>query len=499
MPIDSRADTAVHAIDPYVHRQLFLDDHAIEESSGVRRVLHQPERLGAILKPDVSRGQMGLQSKSPPWWNPELRVWEWWYWAMYDEVPGQMYASEGRVNHYATSTDGVNWDTSPLGMHEFRGSKDNNVAYDASERGLALYHIIRDDSDPDPDRRFKGIFATADRLADRIPGFSPDGFDWTFPEAEPTPSKDTSNYLHDVGRGRFVGMVKHGTEWGRSVWLVTSEDFVNWTDPRLVLHSDLEDRRNRKARVEAVVRDPAYLSPPLVDGVDYLAEIYQMALTAYEGMYIGFPMIFNPAGAIPPPHGNFTALNQTELAVSRDLLHWERVADRALFLDVLPWDGVNFESAQLALCGPPVRRGDELWVYYGASRFRGPRELYTEVADEHFRQRGALCLGKLRLDGFVSLDADDHGFVTTKPFAADGGGLRVNADAGGGALRAEVLDAGTMEPLPGMSLEDSRPLEGDHLRGRLAWNECDELPDSRPVRIRFALDGSRLYSFWMEA
>ena len=497
--MDSDTDATAHILDPYPHRQLFLDDHAVEESSGVRRVLHQPERLGAILKPDVSRDQIALQSKSPPWWNPELGVWEWWYWAMYDELPGSMYASEGRVNHYATSTDGVDWDIPSLGLHEFRGSKDNNVAYDASERGLVLYHIIRDDSDPDPERRFKGIFATAERLIDRVPGFSPNGFDWTFPETEPTPSKDTSNYLHDRERGVFVGMVKHGTEWGRSVWLVTSEDFVRWTDPRLVLHSDLEDRSNRKARVEAVVRDPAYLSPPLVDGVDYLAEVYQMALTAYEGMYIGFPMIFNPAGAIPPPHGNFTALNQTELAVSRDLLNWERVADRALFLDVLPWDGVNFESAQLSPCGPPIRRGDELWVYYGASRFRGPRELYTEVPDEYFQQRGALCLGKLRLDGFVSLDADERGAVTTKPFRADGGRLRVNADAAGGALRAEVLDAGSMEPLPGMSLEDSRPLEGDHLRGRLAWNERDELPDSRPVRIRFALDGSRLYSFWMEA
>ncbi len=487
-----------HDIDPYAHRQLFLDDYAIEESSGVRRALHQPERLGAVLEPDVSRGQIAVQSKSPPWWNPDLGAWEWWYWAMYDETPGRMYAAEGRVNHYATSTNGVDWDIPNLGIHELRGSKDNNVAYDSSERGLALYHIIRDDAEPDPERRFKGIFARAHHLADRIPGFSPDGFSWTFPDAEPVPSKDTSNYLHDVDQGRFVGMVKHGTEWGRSVWLTTSEDFVTWTTPRLVLHSDLEDRRNRKARVEAVVRDPAYLSPPLVDGVDYLAEIYQMALTAYEGVYIGFPMIFNPAGAIPPPHGNFTALNQTELAVSRDLVDWERVADRALFLDVLPWDGVNFESAQLALCGPPIRRGDELWVYYGASRFRGPIELYADVPDKYLRQRGALCLGKLRLDGFVSLDADGRGYVTTKPFRADGGALYVNADASDGAIRAEVLDAGTGEPLPGMALDDSVALRGDDLRGRLAWRECGGVSGERPVRVRFALDRASLYSFWVE-
>jgi len=95
-------------------------------------------------------------------------------------------------------------------------------------------------------------------------------------------------------------MVKHGTEWGRSVWLVTSPDFVKWTDPKLVLHSDLEDKENRRKRVDAVVANPDYLSPPLVDGVEYLAEVYQMPLVAYEGVYIGFPVLFNPAGAIPP-------------------------------------------------------------------------------------------------------------------------------------------------------------------------------------------------------
>jgi hypothetical protein len=224
-----------------------------------------------------------------------------------------------------------------------------------------------------------------------------------------------------------------------------------------------------------------------------------MPLVAYEGVYIGFPVLFNPAGAIPPPHGNFTALNQTELAVSRDLHHWERVADRALFLDVQPWDGVSFETAQLSVCGPPVRRGDELWVYYGASRFRGPRELYTEVSDEDFEQRGALCLGKLRLDGFVSLAAEDHGTVTTSPFMASGGRLHVNADAARGQLRAEVLDAEKMEPMPGMSLDDSRPLVGDRLNARLSWNGRGDVSSPRPVRIRFAIDRASLYAFWIEA
>ena len=490
--------TDQQSLDLYQHRQLFLDDHATEATDGMTKVLHQPDDRRPVLTPDVSRGQTQLQSKSPPWWNPELGVWEWWYWSMYDSLPGEMYALEGRVSHYATSTDGTNWDIPNLGLHEFRGTKNNNVSYDSSERGLALYHIIRDDHEPDPQRRFKGIFATSEKLVDRLPGFSPDGFDWTFPDTQPIPSKDTSNFLHDSSRGQFVGMVKHGTEWGRSVWLVTSPDFIEWTDPRLVLHSDLQDKQNRKKRVDAVVNNPNYLSPPLVDGVEYLAEVYQMPLVDYEGVYIGFPVLFNPAGAIPPPHGNFTALNQTELAVSRDLHNWERVADRALFLEVQPWDGISFETAQLSVCGPPIRRGGDLWIYYGASRYRGPRDLYTEVSDENFEQRGALCLGKLRLDGFVSLDADESGTVTTKPYTASGGRLHVNVDATQGRIRAEVLDAETMEPLPGLSLDDSLPLTNDHLTGKLSWTGGDAVSSPRPVRIRFALDRASLYSFWLE-
>ena len=492
------SESAPSVIDPYGHKQLFLDDVAIESMSRVRRTLHQPDRQEPILTPDFSRGQTGLQSKSVPLWNPGLGLWEWWYWAMYDTLPGEMYASEGRVSHYATSADGVHWDIPNLGAHEFRGSTDNNVAYDSSERGLALYHIIRDESEADPERRFKGIFARSQRLLDRIPGISPDGFSWTFPDTPPIPSKDTSNFMHDESKGRFVGMVKHGTEWGRSVWAVTSEDFVRWTDPKLVLHSDLKDKENRKKRLDAVIRDPTYISPPLVDGVDYLAEVYQMPLVAYEGLYIGFPVLFNPAGAIPPPHGNFTALNQTELAVSRDLDDWERVADRALFLDVEPWDGVNFGSAQISVCGPPVRRGNELWIYYGASRFRGPRELYKDVPDEFFKQRSALCLGKLRLDGFVSLDAEEQGIVTTRTFAANGGHLLVNIDARKGQVIAEVIDAETMEPLPGLSFKEAQPLAGDDLRGRLRWSSEAELSSQRPIRIRFAISNAALYAFWIE-
>jgi hypothetical protein len=235
-----------------------------------------------------------------------------------------------------------------------------------------------------------------------------------------------------------------------------------------------------------------------VDGVDYLAEIYQMPVCKYEGIYIGFPMIFNPAGAIPPPHGNFTALNQTELAVSRDLYNWERVANRDVFLGVQPWDGQTFETAQLSVCGPPIRHGNELWIYYGASRFRGPIELYRDIPEKYLQQRGALYLGKLRIDGFVSLDGDINGEIITAPFVANGGELYANVDAINGTLKAEIVDSETMEPLTGFFLSDSQKVIGNHTAVALKWNTVEMPTRTKPVRVRFLLNKASLYSFWVK-
>ena len=51
-----------------------------------------------------------------------------------------------------------------------------------------------------------------------------------------------------------------------------------------------------------------FLRPqPIVDEEeDFMAEVYNMPLLPYEGLYLGFPTLFTPLGAIPPPTTNFT-------------------------------------------------------------------------------------------------------------------------------------------------------------------------------------------------
>jgi hypothetical protein len=320
-------------------------------------------------------------------------------------------------------------------------------------------------------------------------------------DVPPIPSEVESHFLYDPFTQHYLAYVKQPTEWGRSVWLAESQDFQNFTTPQLVFHADETDRHNRKVRIRQILADPAYAPPPLVDGTDYIAEVYQMAVFPYEGLYIGFPVLFNPAGAIPRPYGNYTALNQVELTVSHDRIHWERVADRALFLPVDRADDAHYGWAQKLLCGTPhIYENREIRLYYNALRFRGPDHIYSVqgVPAHYFDDASALVLAKLRLDGFVSMFANETGTLTTKPIFSQGGVLWVNTDAHDGELHVEVLDATTLTPIPGYSVSDCYALQTDTLQGRLAWCNQSHLPHNRVVALRFHLRHTHLYAFWIE-
>ena len=282
-------------------------------------------------------------------------------------------------------------------------------------------------------------------------------------DVPPIPSEDTSYLTYDEYTEQFLATVKISTDWGRSVWLSTSPDFVRWTDPTLILHSDEIDRNNRRRRIRELVDDPGLLTPPIVDETNHIAQIYKMPIMPYEGIYVGFPVVFNPAGAIPEPWGNFTAINQVELAVSRDLYDWRRVANRDVFIGVQPWDGVTYETMQLLTCGrPQVHEDREIWVYYSALRFRGPKELWAQPYQEYFNDTAAPSVWP-RCASTASCPSTRTGRATleTSPFDLEGGNLMVNADASDGRIGAELVDAQTGDALPGLTEGDCEPIRGD--------------------------------------
>ena len=107
---------------------------------------------------------------------------------------------------------------------------------------------------------------------------------------------------------------------------------------------------------------------------------------------------------------------------------------------------------------------------------------------------GAICLAVLRRDGFVSLDAGDAGgTVRTKPFAAAGPTLKINADAFGGQLSLQVLDRGSNV------LAVSRAVTEDKTELAVQWEDSGfSLSAGQIIRLEFNLKNASLYSFWIE-
>ena len=65
----------------------------------------------------------------------------------------------------------------------------------------------------------------------------------------PSPAKTPQIFIYDEISNQYVATVKQRTVWGRSLWVSTSNDFLNWTEPKLALHTDEIDRENRKRRI----------------------------------------------------------------------------------------------------------------------------------------------------------------------------------------------------------------------------------------------------------
>ena len=124
---------------------------------------------------------------------------------------------------------------------------------------------------------------------------------------------------------------------------------------------------------------------------------------------------------------------------------------------------------------------------------------------------GSVGLAFLRPDGFVSLDPiepldrnnRDHGHqgtATTVPLRLEGETLHLNALARPGSVRVEVLDLDGA-PIPGFTRDDVQPIEKvDRQDTPVAWNGDHTLAElsSRPIRLRFHIQGAKLYSFWSE-
>ena len=132
-------------------KQLFLDDYAIDELSGVRRTMHQVRKWpgNPVLRPEHPWEQNRIATRDAPLWNPAERRWEYYYFAHANKSD-----DEGRRSYtcLAVSKDGLKWEKPIVGLYEYQGSKKNNIAKPGSQKrgDISLFHTLSDPRDPDP-------------------------------------------------------------------------------------------------------------------------------------------------------------------------------------------------------------------------------------------------------------------------------------------------------------------------------------------------------------
>jgi len=189
-----------------------------------------------------------------------------------------------------------------------------------------------------------------------------------------------------------------------------------------------------------------------------------------------------------------------ELVVSRDAVHFSRVADGLAFIGQGgegAWDRGGVQASR------PVRVGDEWWFYYGA--MERPWSSYPECPEELWglsMSCGIATLGVGRYAGFTPRTDTGRGQLTTRPIACDFDrelDLVVNAAASKqDAIRVAVLDALSGAALPGFAFDECQPITTDGIATPVQWQRPSvNLSRTRPIRLCFRLDGpqAEFYGF----
>jgi hypothetical protein len=292
--------------------------------------------------------------------------------------------------------------------------------------------------------------------------FSPDGLRWTRYEGNPviggkSGACDTNqNVLFDPKLGKYVAFSRFG--FGRKLARSESPDFIHWSKPEMVLECDA------------------------ADGPD--TQVYGAGVDLYEGVYLAMIWIYHLGG-----DGRI----DTQLATSRDGIHWARVGNRATWLTLGPED--SWEGGMVRSTERIIRWDNTLYIYYCGTDAPHPKPpKYAEIEHKYPMSIGLL---KQRRDGFVSLRAgEDGGSVLTAPFMLPEGALFINADASHGIVAIELCDS---EGKPLVDVDCSKSVRGNVLRSAVEW----PVPLPAPLRgqtitLRFQVRNADLFSYWWE-
>jgi len=471
-------------IDIGSRRELFVDDFLIEKLVGKAELrLHHPEPREIVLVHDAPWEGSGSGYHSV---FKDGNLYRMYYkaWHLDVQPPGKVRTDAHPLFCcYAESDDGIHWSKPELGLHEFKGSKKNNIVMVPGKAGSAVadpgHPAVFKDENPDApaDARYKAIIRSS-KPRGLLAFKSPDGLHWTPMSDGPVITEgafDSQNLAFwDPVRKEYRAYWRIFTAGVRAIRTATSKDFLNWGPHAELTYVD---------------------SPP--------EHLYTNQIKPYHRaphIFIGFPTRYVERGwsdsmrALPE-------LEHRQWRAKANLRYGTAITEGLLMASR---DGVKFKRWNEAFLRPGIERPGT-W-HYGhqyiawhlvetkSSLEGAPPELSLYAGESYWTGASSeLRRYTLRLDGFVSVSAPmSGGELITKPLTFKGNRLALNfATSAAGEIRVEIQDA-TGKPLPGFSLDDCPPIFGDSVERVLPFDVSGLA--GKPVRLRFALKDADLYA-----
>ena len=397
---------------------------------------------------------------------------------------------------YAESDDGIHWTKPNLGQIEFKGSKNHN-GIKLPEKIIEGVHVIKDEEDPDPSRRYKMVYNPHNGRTFVIQtATSPDGIHWTTPPKYPKDQfLEQSGFFKHNGmylvHGQALEAGEGGGSRGRQGYAWVSVDFDNWLEATAEAFA-LPEPAEASRRSTTHPYDQVHLGVAGTSLGNVVVGLY--------GLWHNFPG--DRSRDVPESwFGHEKTSCDLGLVVSNDGIHFREPVKGHVYISrvdspVTAVDGKTYPTI-LIQSSAAVNVGDETWIYHG--RWRNAvygKDYWGEVALATLpRDRwGALGLYPNRSKGQV--------WSTTVRLPPEGCRIVLNADAPR-SMRVEIADE-RFRPLPEFSGSNSGTADNDGgFECPVNWSAGDlSSLGGKKVRLRILMERKensqpRLYAVYL--
>ena len=523
---------------------LFYDDFVSMHYAAWRQEL--PKVSAPLLEPRTNLWDADVHAHGTVLVDPRDGLWKAWYVSTpaTGRQPGSS-AETGRLLTYATSKDGIAWVRPNLDIIKWQG-RASNILLELPHGDFVQYSSVFIDANASNPQPYEMFVLCASQPAGFEPARCPhrclyryhsvDGTRWTpweivlgFPEGGTDGLYVFRDEHPSASRPRYTAYIKQnlpapaggfvpydiGAGKQRIIARTISSDGVTWSAPQIVATPDWRDAQGDQM-VELGVTPVSEGDPSPLIGVFTMIHATSQTIEVQLGASRDGVAWWRPTRRAAVPlaalgdFGGGITWPMRSLVVEPGGRHVHLYFSgteglHASIYDTMPAEAFN-------ACGIGDGRG--CWSFRdmrlgGGTVPRGDEQLFAAVSNNVWF-RGALMRASWpngRLWGIVpAVGGEVPAEVLTRNLSVPTADARLIINAAtvrNGTLAAEVVVAATGAVLPGFSMAEAEPFEGDELDALLRWRGGrTQIPvgsvPGRCVQVRFSLIRARLYHFALQ-